>query len=50
MVFSPMVLVVLGWIFGNEPKAEYRTRGFVDEMLRGMTVIVIMIVAIMVVS
>lgn len=49
MVFSPMVLVVLGLIFGNEPKAEFGTRGFVDEMLPGMTVIAILVVAIMVV-
>lgn len=49
IIFSPALLVVLGLIFGNEPSPEFGMHGFVDQMLPGMTVIAIMIVAIMVV-
>lgn len=49
IVFSPALLVVLGLVFGNGPSPEFGMRGFVDQMLPGMTVIAIMIVGIMVV-
>ncbi|NNG20856.1 ABC transporter permease [Naumannella sp. ID2617S] len=46
LVFSPALLVILGLIFGNHPQPEFGMRGFVTNMLPGITVISIMIVGI----
>ena len=49
LVFSPVLLLVLGLIFGNTPQPHFGMRGFVDQMLPGLTVISIVIVGIMLV-
>lgn len=49
IVFSPALLLVLGLIFGNQPQPQFGMRGFVDQMLPGITVIAIVIVGIMLV-
>ncbi len=46
LVFSPVLLLVLGFIFGNEPAPEFGMRGFVDSMLPGVAVISILIVGV----
>lgn len=47
VIFPPGLLLVLGLIFGNDPSAEFGGRGFVDQMLPGLTVIALLIVGIM---
>lgn len=49
LIFPPGLLLVLGLIFGNDPAPEFGGRGFVDQMLPGLTVIALLIVGIMVV-
>lgn len=49
VIFPPGLLLVLGLIFGNDPSAEFGGRGFVDQMLPGLTVIALLIVGIMIV-
>lgn len=46
LIFSPAVLIILGLIFGNDPKPELGMHGFVDTMLPGITVISILIVGV----
>ncbi|MBD0860726.1 ABC transporter permease [Gordonia sp. zg691] len=46
LVFSPVLLLILGLIFGNEPAPEFGMRGFVDNMLPGIAVISILIVGV----
>lgn len=46
LVFSPVLLIVLGLIFGNDPAPEFGGRGFVDNMLPGIAVISILIVGV----
>lgn len=47
LVFSPVVLVILGLIFGNEPTPQFGMRGPVDNMLPGLTVISILIIGVL---
>ncbi|QGU02668.1 ABC-2 type transporter [Corynebacterium kalinowskii] len=45
--FSPLLLIIFGQIFGNEPDPEFGGRGFIDNMLPGLTVIAIMMTGVM---
>lgn len=47
IIFPPGLLLLLGLIFGNEPQLEFGGRGFVDNMLPGITVLSLMMVGIM---
>lgn len=47
LVFAPVVLVILGLIFGNEPTPQFGMRGPVDNMLPGLTVISILIIGVL---
>lgn len=49
MVFSSVVLIVLGAIFGNDPQPQFGMRGFVDKLLPGLAIISITVVGIMLV-
>ena len=49
VVFSPLLLLILGLIFSNDPQPQFGMRGFVDQMLPGMAVIAIVVVGIMLV-
>ncbi|MDO5286059.1 MAG: ABC transporter permease [Actinomycetia bacterium] len=49
MVFSPVVMLVLGLIFGNDPQPQFGMHGFVDQMTPGLTVIAIVITGVMLV-
>lgn len=49
LVFSPVLLLVLGLMFGNDPQPDFGNRGFVDTMLPGLTVIAIVIVGVVLV-
>ena len=46
IVFSPMLLLILGGIFGNDPQPQFGGRGFVDNMLPGVTIMSILMVGI----
>lgn len=47
LVFSPMLVLILGAVFGNAPAPEFGGHGFVDQMLPGIAVIAVLIVGIM---
>ncbi|RRD05142.1 ABC transporter permease [Arachnia propionica] len=49
LVLSPMLLLGLGAIFGNDPQPQFGMSGFVDQMLPGLTVIGVVVVGIMLV-
>ena len=46
IVFSPMLLLILGGIFGNDPQPQFGGRGFVNNMLPGVTIMSILMVGI----
>lgn len=39
IIFAPLLLVIMGMIFGNDPKPEFGNHGFVDNMLPGLTLL-----------
>ena len=39
IIFAPLLLVIMGLIFGNDPKPEFGSHGFVDNMLPGLTLL-----------
>ncbi|MDO5066437.1 MAG: ABC transporter permease [Propionibacteriaceae bacterium] len=49
LIFSPVLLLVLGAIFGNDPQPQFGMQGFVDQTLPGLIVIGIVVVGIMLV-
>lgn len=46
IIFSPMLLLILGLIFGNDPKPEFGGHGFIDNMLPGVTIMSIIMIGV----
>ncbi|HKM25030.1 MAG TPA: ABC transporter permease, partial [Corynebacterium sp.] len=44
IVFSPLLLLLLGFIFGNEPAPEFGGRGFIDSLVPGLVTMSVLIV------
>ncbi|MDO5097309.1 MAG: ABC transporter permease [Corynebacterium sp.] len=46
LILSPMLLIILGLIFGNDPNPAFGNRGFIDNMLPGLTIMSILILGV----
>ncbi len=48
IIFSPLLLIIMGLIFGNDPAPEFGGHGFVDNMLPGLTILSILTVGVVI--
>jgi len=48
LIFAPMLVLILGLVFGNDPKPEFGNRGYIDASLPAFASLVLAIMGVMV--
>ncbi len=48
LIFAPMLVLILGLVFGNDPKPEFGNRGYIDSSLPAFASLVLAIIGVMV--